>query len=139
MSGEAFKKRFGFARSNTSGEPSGGITELTDVGDVKGGMSTDVKSMDVGADASGFNDGDAIIANDVRRISEVEAHTRLRKFRREHQFDPNLPDDAFDEIDETTTAHNAKGEAELVGELVENSPYPEVSRAALLPSLRTAS
>jgi len=133
MSGEAFKKRFGFTRSNTSGEPSG-VTELTEVGDVKGGMSTDVKSME----AATFNDGDAIIANDVRRISEVEAHSRLRNFRREHQFDPNLPDDAFDEIDETTMAHNAKGEAELVGELVENSPYPEVSYAAL-PSTKTAS
>lgn len=125
MSGEAFKKRFGFTRANTSGEPSG-VTELTDV---KGGMSTDVKSMD--SDVNAFNDGDAIIASDVRRISEVEAHSRLRKFRQEHQFDPNLPDDAFDEIDETTMAHNAKGEAELVGELVENSPYPEVSPPTL--------
>jgi len=121
MSGEAFKKRFGFTRSNTSGEPSG-VTELTDVGDAKGDMSADVKSIP----GTVLNDGDAIIASDVRGISEVEAHSRLRKFRREHQFDPNLPDDAFDEIDETTGAHNAKGEAELVGELVENSPYPEV-------------
>lgn len=115
-----FKKRFGFFRTNTSGEPSSSApqTEFLEVDpDIKGGATADVNAFD----------GAEIIASDVRRMSnvEAEANRRLKMYRREHQFDPNLPDDAFEAIDATTGAHDAKGEAELVGEFVENSPYPE--------------
>lgn len=131
---DIFKKRFGFARTNTSGEPSSsanpeGFLEVDP--DMKG---ADVK---VGA-TSEINafDGAEIIAEDVRRMSNVEAvaNARLKKYRKEHQFDPNLPDDAFEALDATMDAHDAKGEAELVGEFVENSPYPEGMPLSLKPA-----
>jgi hypothetical protein len=37
-------------------------------------------------------------------------------------------------VDAVTGAHDSKGEAQLVGEIIENSPYPEVST---VPSLDT--
>lgn len=116
MSG--FKKRFGFGRSNTSGEVV--KTELPNI-------DYEVKETRRGSTiVGGYGDGNEIIQDEVRKMSEVEANRRLSTFRREHNFDPNLPDAAFEAIDEATEAHDHKGEAELVGEIVENSPYPEV-------------
>jgi len=37
-----------------------------------------------------------------------------------------MPDDAIEMMDAVTEAHDHKGEAQLVGEVIENSPYPEV-------------
>jgi hypothetical protein len=119
MSG--FAKRFGFQRSNTSGEPSGpsAQTELSDYS--KGGVEVGTNLVD----------GEQVIDNTVNKISQEEAAQRLKAFRREHHFDPNLPDEAFDAIDENLDAGDAKGEAQLVGEIIENSPYPEVSITAV--------
>lgn len=64
----------------------------------------------------------------LNNLSEVEANRRLNKFRQEHSFDPNLPEAAFEAIDSATGLHDHKGEAALVGELVEDSPYPEARR-----------
>ena len=108
----SFSQRFGFKRSATSD-----VTQLGDISSSSNGV--------------GFSDGNKIIEADIRKLSEVEANRRLSTFRAEHTFDPNLPESAFDAIDEATGEHDAKGEAELVGELVENSPYPEVGCAAL--------
>ena len=60
-------------------------------------------------------------------MSEVDANRRLNTLRRKNNWDPNMPDSAFDAIDEATEAHDQKGETQLVGEIIENSPYPEVS------------
>lgn len=71
-----------------------------------------------------------IIDEVVRDISEAEANHRLAVFRREHRWDPNMPDDAVEMVDAVTDAHDFKGEATLVGEVIENSPYPEVSASS---------
>lgn len=42
------------------------------------------------------------------------------------RWDPNMPDEAIEMVDAVTGTHDAKGEAQLVGEIIENSPYPEV-------------
>lgn len=102
-------KRFGFARTNTDQvlETLHGHPRAT------------------GSDSSvGEKDGAAISsAND---ISEVEANARLQLFEKTRRWDPNLPNDALNAVDDAVVHHDAKGETELVDELVENSPYPEV-------------
>lgn len=121
MSNEkGYKKRFTFRRTNTNNDPVS-VNELPNL-DRKDGASPDLHSPMV----AGFGDATGVVSDVVRRISEVEANRRLSAFRKDHSYDPNLPDSAFEAVDEATEAHDHKGEADLVGDLVENSPYPEV-------------
>lgn len=110
-------KRFGFKRTNTSGSPINTVTEIQD-----GEPAVISKIANEFAGETKHNAEEA-----VRNMSEVEANRRLNFFRNDHQFDPNMPDAAFDAIDDATRVHDHKGEAALVGELVEDSPYPEVN------------
>lgn len=134
-------KRFGFKRTNTAGEVptttdyNGKVTsvptatELTDMDESGAPRAASVSKI-----AGEFNGqvktdhGDA-----VHNISEIEANRRLNKFRADHTWDPNMPDSAWDAINDVTANHDQKGEAILVDELVEDSPYPEVSRQIPLP------
>lgn len=106
MASKAFGKRFGFKRRNTDREPVT-VAELS--------------QLDAAADQ-----GDASSAIDVRDISETEANHRLNAFRQDHKWDPNMPEETIDMVDAVTEAHDHKGEAQVVGEVIENSPYPEV-------------
>lgn len=63
---------------------------------------------------------------EVAGLNEVEANRKLSMFNVQHQWDPNMSNDAFDIVDEAMQSHDIKAEANLVGEMVENSPYPEV-------------
>ncbi|SMR63530.1 unnamed protein product [Zymoseptoria tritici ST99CH_3D1] len=116
-------KRFAFKRSNTaqtagegsassSSDQDAGITELTEYPVSK-----------IAAEYAGEVHADT---SAVRNISEVEANSRLNEFRKEHAFDPNIPDVAFDAIKEVTATHDHKGEAALAEEFINDSPYPEV-------------
>ncbi|KAI5359116.1 putative oligopeptide transporter, OPT superfamily [Septoria linicola] len=120
-------KRFAFRRTNTNDGPyqtpelndkTGATTELTDLGTAEPAVSKIAAAF--GGEVKGDH-GDAI-----RNLSEVEANRKLSTFAAEHHFDPNLPDAAFDAIKDVTQTHDQKGEAVLVDELVEDSPYPEV-------------
>lgn len=119
MSSKGFGKRLGFKRTNTNQEPVT-VTELSQVdsGGEQAGSSNIV---------AGHGDATHVIDEVVRDISEAEANRRLAAFRKDHQWDPNMPDEAIEMVDAVTDAHDAKGEAQLVGEVIENSPYPEVS------------
>lgn len=116
---EAFKKRFPFRRANTS-------TDAIPVEEIPSEKSDEAPSSPSEA-VLRADDG---APDPARNLSEVEANRRLSTFRKEHHYDPNLPNSAFDAVDEATEARNHKGEADLVGDLVENSPYPEVCRLA---------
>lgn len=105
MSPKGFGKRLGFKRSTTEKDP---VTVSEQTNDTHGETSSNG-------------------ASDVRDISEAEANQRLKAFRQEHKWDPNLPDEAVDMVDAATAAHDQNGEAKVVGEVIENSPYPEVS------------
>ena len=111
-------KRLGFKRNNTLDEPVQTVTELEDS---NGG---DPAVSKIAAEFAG--DLKQTHSNAIRDLSETEANRRLSAFRAEHSFDPNLPDAAYEAIDNATHAHDQKGEAILVDELVEDSPYPEV-------------
>ena len=108
-----FAKRFGFGGQKKE-------TPLPDITSSPDTSSTEeVKEKDPSAVTSG-----AEIAG--RHFSEVEANTTLKQIKQKHQWDPNLPQDLEEEIDENVAEHNLAEELNLVNELVENSPYPEV-------------
>lgn len=113
---KGFAKRMGFKRANTDQET---ITVTT-----KGGEEGPSGSSNI---VAGHGDASSVIDDVVRDISETEANHRLNVFRQDAKWDPNMPDDAIAMVDMATNAHDHKGEAELVGEVIENSPYPEVS------------
>lgn len=51
----------------------------------------------------------------------------LRRFRRQHQWDPFLDTDKLDNIDDALASGNAEKEAAIDESLIqEDSPYPEV-------------
>lgn len=117
-------KRMGFKRTNTSEagvvETTREVTELDELGEEPAVVSKI-------ADEFGGNVHKGSHATAVKDISEAEANRRLSAFRAEHSLDPNLPATALEAIEDATRAHDQKGEAVLVDELVEDSPYPEVS------------
>lgn len=113
-------KRFGFKRTNTSGEPVPHTTE-TELSDLD---APGPSFSNLAAEFAG--DGKHGHVESIPEISEVEANRRLSAFRSDHYFDPNMPDAAFEAVNDVTRDHDQKGEAKLVGELIEDSPYPEV-------------
>ena len=102
-------KRFGFARQNTSTDVRQSSTPSED--------GSDVPRYDQEKDAS---------TAETTGISEVEANRKLSVFQKTHRWDPNLGIDTFDELEDATDTHDGKHEAQLTGQLVENSPYVEV-------------
>ena len=111
----SFKKRLGFARTNTDrARPALHGEEDQNVG----GAEHVVGSVD---------EKDPAYA-EVAGLSEGEANRKLGMFGIQHQWDPNMSNDAFDIVDEAMASHDVKAEANLVGEMVENSPYPEVTK-----------
>lgn len=118
MSSKGFGKRLGFKRTNTDKEP----VTVTEYPSESHGEISGTSGM-----VAGHGDANPVIDEVVRDISETEANRRLDAFRREHKWDPNMPDEAIEMVDAVTDAHDHKGEAQLVGEVIENSPYPEVN------------
>lgn len=123
----SFVKRLGFGKKQNDviqGESvsphSGSSSEVQESSDVK-----DEKGLNLGEDQS-----TVVKASGAdRRISEVEANTTLQQIKKKHRWDPNLPEELEEDIEENTDGHNLAGELRLVDELVENSPYPEVRAA----------
>ncbi|KAJ8113656.1 hypothetical protein OPT61_g4264 [Boeremia exigua] len=109
MSSKGLGKRMGFKRTKTDQEPVS-VAELS-------------PSSSSGEQAHNDN---PMIDEVVRNIDETEANTRLAAFRREHRWDPNMSDEAIEMVDAVTATHDYKSEAQLVGEIIEDSPYPEV-------------
>ncbi|KAI5196195.1 hypothetical protein AUEXF2481DRAFT_6299 [Aureobasidium subglaciale EXF-2481] len=124
MSSKGIGKRFGFKRSNTNQDPIS-VNEITrEDSQTKNGSSS--KTPVGHGQAEEIVDGEEIIEGVVRDITEVEANERLRAWKKDHRWDPNMDDEAIEMVDAVTGAHDAKAEAQLVGDMVENSPYPEV-------------
>ncbi len=98
------------------------------------GSGSDVQASSGVKDEKGLNFGEdqstviKVSGND-KHISEIEANKTLHQIQSKHRWDPNLPEELEEEIEENTDGHNLAGELRLVDELVENSPYPEVRAA----------
>ena len=114
-------KRLGFKRTNTGDVPTTTTTELSE-------FESNGESSNVGRKLSAEFAGN--VKHDhsttAKDITEAEANRKLRAFRADHHFDPNLPDVAVGIVEDATRRHSLKDEAALVDELVEESPYPEV-------------
>lgn len=75
-------------------------------------------------------DGPVDHVDHVHLTDEQAAH-RLKMFRENALHDPNIELDDLDAVDYAVEGHNVSKENQLVDELVENSPYPEVSSALI--------
>lgn len=54
---------------------------------------------------------------------------QLRNLKAHHHWDPNLPDDVVDEVNEALETSDKGAQSEIAHELLDNSPYPEVRAA----------
>lgn len=117
----AFSKRFPFKRSSTSGVGGPGEGEIT-VNETTSSEDA-VPSRNVRASSNTTGSG-----TDV----ELEAADELHQLEKNHKWDPNMPSDLTGEIDEATANHDTKAELGVLGEISEDSIYPEV-RAAVRP------
>jgi hypothetical protein len=61
------------------------------------------------------------------QLTDDQAARKLKMFRHAAIHDPNLPTEDIDRVDDAVDAHNVDKENVLVEDLMENSPYPEVS------------
>lgn len=59
----------------------------------------------------------------------TEAATHLKHLKAQHHWDPNLPDEVFDEIDDALHTADKGAQVGATHELLDNSPYPEVRAA----------
>jgi hypothetical protein len=59
-------------------------------------------------------------------LSDEQAARRLKLFRQSAQYDPNIPTEDLNDVDNALDGHDVGKENDLVQGLVEDSPYPEV-------------
>lgn len=65
----------------------------------------------------------------VDEAAPEDAVAHLKNLKEQHQWDPNLPDEVAEEIDEVLGTDGKAGGVDVARELLENSPYPEVRAA----------
>src|SRR4051794_33784327 len=65
----------------------------------------------------------------VDEAAPDEALKQLRNLKNHHHWDPNLPEDVVDELDEALNTTDEKTRISVAQELIDNSPYPEVRAA----------
>ena len=103
----SFTKRLGFGQRKSDTNP---VSSSSDsIGDLKPTAQTSGAS--------------------VTKEDELEANAQLKDIKDKHRWDPNLPEELEEGIVQATEKHDAHQEIELVDELLENSPYPEVRAA----------
>lgn len=69
------------------------------------------------------------VSDDEKVPEEITTH--LAQLKDHHHWDPNLPDEIFEEIDDALHTSDKDVKTAIAHELTENSPYPEV-RAAVV-------
>ena len=65
----------------------------------------------------------------IRRVDELEANSQLGHIKENHKWDPNLPADIEEEIQEAALTTDAARRLSIVESIVNDSPYPEVRAA----------
>lgn len=70
----------------------------------------------------------ARIATSRAALTDEQAARRLKLFRQSAQYDPNIPTEDLDDVDNALDGHDVAKENDLVQGLVEDSPYPEVCK-----------
>lgn len=59
----------------------------------------------------------------------LEAQKKIKDLQRKHEWDPNLPSDTLEELDDAAHEHDLSHDLNLVSEFEDHSPYPEVRAA----------
>ena len=111
-----FVKRFKFRRSDT-------VNTTVD--------GTPIASADSGSNLSGNIEKEKGLASGVQVSieTELEANRKIGELERQHQWDPNLPQDVLQDLDEANHTSDLNKELNLMHEFEDNSPYPEVRAA----------
>ena len=111
-----FAKRFNFRRSDKADSTIDGEA---------------IAGVDSGSNSSGNFENDKGLASGVQvsAETELEANRKIGELERQHQWDPNLPQDLLQDLDEANHTGNLSKELNLVHEFEDNSPYPEVRAA----------
>jgi hypothetical protein len=78
-------------------------------------------------------DDDTSLGQTKSEVPDVEveavANAHLKTFNKLHEFDPNLPEDLRNVVDEAAKTHDLTDELKLEHTVNDNSPYPEVRSA----------
>lgn len=69
------------------------------------------------------------VSTGIANEAAPEAIGHLKNLKKQHHWDPNLPEDILDEIDDALHTSDPNTQVGVAGELLENSPYPEVRAA----------
>lgn len=107
-------KRLGFGRTNTfqagevTFEPPGSLSISRDSIEKKKGVTATQR----------ITTGDTL-----------EGQRKIKDLERKHRWDPNLPSDTLEDLDDAIHTSNLPHESTLVSAFEENSPYPEVRAA----------
>ncbi|KAG0154448.1 hypothetical protein PDIDSM_16 [Penicillium digitatum] len=65
----------------------------------------------------------------VDETAPDESLKKLRDLKNHHHWDPNMPEDVVEELDEALQTSDKNTQEVIAQELLENSPYPEVRSA----------
>lgn len=66
------------------------------------------------------------VTTSIANEAAPEAAGHIKNLKKHHHWDPNLPEDVLDEIDDALHTSDPNAQVGVAGELLENSPYPEV-------------
>ncbi|CAI7577618.1 unnamed protein product [Penicillium manginii] len=69
------------------------------------------------------------IASGIDDTANDDVLTKLRNLKAHHHWDPNMPDEVEDELDEALATDDKGARVEIAHEVLDNSPYPEVRSA----------
>lgn len=91
----------------------------------------DSKSPHGLSESAGSTGKDKTIASGIEITEEtaLEAQKKVKVLHRKHEWDPNLPSDTLEDLDDAAHEHDLKHDLNLVSEFEDNSPYPEVRAA----------
>ncbi|KAJ5085087.1 Sexual differentiation process protein isp4 [Penicillium argentinense] len=69
------------------------------------------------------------VSSGVDDSAQDDVLKQLRNLKDHHQWDPNMPDDIVDEVDEALNTDDKGARLDIAHEVLDNSPYPEVRAA----------
>ena len=75
------------------------------------------------------NEPTIAVSSSVDDNAPDDVLSKLRNLKDHHHWDPNLPEDIVDDVDEALTTDDKGARADIAHEVLDNSPYPEVRSA----------
>lgn len=81
--------------------------------------------------SAGSTEKDDTIASGIEISEEtaLEAQKKIKILQRKHEWDPNLPTNTLEDLDDAAHEHDPEHDLNLVNGFEDNSPYPEVRAA----------